>query len=213
MVLDMFERSLRILIADDHPLVRAGILSTLHPHPEFRVVGQARDGYEAVRMLQQQSCDLLLLDLKMEGPGVASLIETCRALQPELKIIILSSHVEERYLGPLRELGIEGFVEKAEAPDCLLQALRVVAKGEVWFSHIVMQKTLAISEEERFNSYLQPLTRREEEVLAKIREAKDNQTIADELRLSKQTVRRYATLIYQKLGVKNRVEAIVCPGS
>ncbi len=206
----MLNRPLRLLIADDHPLVRAGVIATVEPFSEFVVIGQARDGHEVLRIVQENSCDLLVMDLDMEGPGVATVIRTCQQLQPELKVIILSCHVDERYLGPLKGLGISGYVVKDEAPDCLLQAFRVVAGGSVWFSHIVLQKTMELSQVERFSSPAQRLTPRERQVLEKIREAKDNQTIAEELNLSKQTVRRYATLIYEKLGVKGRVEAIVC---
>lgn len=206
----MLDRPLQVLIADDHPLVRAGVMATLEPFPEFNVTGQACSGYEVVKMVQERSVDLLVMDLEMEGPSVVSILNTCQEIQPKMKVVILSSHIEESYLTPLKGLGISGYVVKDEATDSLLQALRVVAAGSVWFSHIILQKTLAISEQNRGEAPFQRLTPREKQVLDKIRQAKDNQTIADELKLSKQTVRRYATLIYEKLGVKNRVEAIVC---
>lgn len=206
----MLDRPLQVLIADDHPLVRAGVMATLEPFPEFAVIGQVRNGHELVKMVQERACDLLVMDLEMDGPGVGTIIRTCQELQPALKILILSSHVEESFLTPLKGLGIAGYVVKDEAPDSLLQALRVVATGSVWFSHVILQKTMAISKNDRFDTPVQRLTPREKQVLDKIRQAKDNQTIANELNLSKQTVRRYATLIYEKLGVKNRVQAIVC---
>lgn len=205
----MLDRPIKVVIADDHPLVRAGVLATLEPYPEFSVIGLAMSGHGVLSLLQEQSCDLLLTDLEMEGPGITRLIQGCHALQPDLKILILSSHVEEDYLAPLKGLGISGYVLKDEPPECLLQALRVVASGSVWFSHEILQKTLQLSEDARLDLPAQRLTPREKQVLEKIRQAKDNQTIANELNLSKQTVRRYATLIYEKLGVKNRVEAIV----
>lgn len=85
-----------------------------------------------------------------------------------------------------------------------------MAEGSVWFSHVILQKTLELARVQRSQANSQRLTPREQQVLQKMREAKSNQAIADELKLSKQTVRRYATLIYEKLGVKNRVEAIIC---
>ncbi|MCW5872438.1 MAG: response regulator transcription factor [Candidatus Eremiobacteraeota bacterium] len=206
----MLDRTLQVLIADDHPLVRAGVISTLEPFEEFEIAGQACNGDELLQKVQEVPCDLLILDLEMEGPGPSQLIRACHDLQPQMQVLVLSSHVDEKYLAPLKGLELAGYVVKSEAPDCLLQAIRVVAAGSVWFSHSVLQKTMKLSEEERLGGPLQKLTAREAQVLEKIREAKDNQTIADELKLSKQTVRRYATLIYEKLGVKNRVEAIVC---
>ena len=206
----MPRQPLRVLIADDHPLVRAGVVCTLAPFEEFAVVGEARNGFELLELVHECRCELLIMDLDMAGPGPANLIQECQRLQPEIKIMILSSHVEDKYLLPLKGLGIDGYVVKEEAPDCLLQAIRVVASGSVWFSHAVLQKTMEMNEGERVSARALKLTKREAQVLGKIREAKDNQTIADELGLSKQTIRRYATLIYEKLGVKNRVEAIVC---
>lgn len=200
---------LKILIADDHPLVRAGVAATLEPYPEMSVVGQARSGDEVLDLLGSLQCDLLILDLNMQGPDAETVIRASQELQPDLKILILSSHTEAKYLGPLRESSICGFVLKDEAPDCLLQAIRVVATGSVWFSHAILEKNLELNQQERMVVRAQRLTSREQQVLEKIREAKDNQTIADELSISKQTVRRYATLIYEKLGVKGRIEAIV----
>jgi DNA-binding NarL/FixJ family response regulator len=209
----MQDRPLNVLIADDHPLVRAGVRATLVPHAEFEVIGEARDGFEVLSILQQQPCDVLVMDLEMDGPGPPKLIQACEALQPHMKILVLSSHSDECFLAPLEGIGISGYLVKQEAPDCLLQALRVVAGGSVWFSHVIMQKTLELARAQRCQASAQQLTPRERQVLEKMREAKDNQTIADELKLSKQTVRRYATLIYEKLGVKNRVEAIVSAGT
>lgn len=204
----MLDRPLQILTADDHPLVRAGLMATLEPFPEFEVIGQARSGQEVLALLSQKLCDLLVMDLEMEGPQGAMLIRACEALQPEMKIVVLSSHLEEAYLAPLKGLGISGYILKDEPSDRLLQALRVVASGSMWFSHAILQKTMELSQDRQLPT-AQQLTPRERQVLDKMRQAKDNQTIADELKLSKQTVRRYATLIYEKLGVKNRVEAIV----
>ena len=201
-------RPIHVVIADDHPLVRAGVVATLQPHSEFLVVGEAQNGHQLLQLLKGVRCDLLILDLQMDGPSTDRLIPECQRIQPMVKILILSAHVDSSVLAPLRGLGINGFVVKEEAPDSLLQALRVVNSGSSWFSHSVLQMTLTLSQREREVPY-GLLTARETEVLQKMKEAKDNQTIADELNVSKQTVRRYATLIYEKLGVKNRVQAIV----
>jgi len=201
-------KPVQVVIADDHPLVRAGVVATLQPCPEFVVMGEAKDGDQLLRLFQEVRCDLLILDLQMDGPPTDRLVRECQRLQPEVKILILSAHVDSTFLGPLRGMGISGFVVKDEAPDSLLQALRVVSSGSGWFSHTVLSKTLEISQKQRNLPHCL-LTPRESEVLRKMKEAKDNQTIANELKVSKQTVRRYATLIYEKLGVKNRVQAIV----
>lgn len=199
---------IQVVIADDHPLIRAGVVATLQPHPEFQVVGEVKDGEHLLEMLAEIRCDLLILDLGMEGPPTDRLIQQCQRLQPEVKILILSACLEADFLIPLRGLGISGFVVKEEATDNLLQAVRVVISGSAWFSHTVLHKTMEIAQKERTLPQFM-LTPRESEVLLKMKQAKDNQTIANELKVSKQTVRRYATMIYEKLGVKNRVQAIV----
>lgn len=203
------ELPVRVLIADDHPLVRAGVIATLEPHLEFTVSGEVSSGHEVLKVMEEHPCDLLLMDLDMGGPSPKHLIRSCQDLWPELKVVVLSSHLGEEYLAPLEGLGIAGYVVKQEAPECLLQALRVVASGSTWYSQAVQQKALHIASERRINPTLSMLTPREQQVLEKMREGKDNQAIADEMQLSKQTVRRYATIIYQKLGVRSRVEAIL----
>jgi len=197
-----------IVVADDHPLVRAGVVATLGTSADYRIVGQAKDSFETLDLITREKPWLLLLDLQMDGYPSERLIQDCHESHPSLKVLILSAHLDPRYLRPLREARIEGFLLKDEAPDSLLQALRVLDSGATWFSHAVLQQVMSISEAERLQDGPK-LTAREQQVFDLMMQAKDNQTIADELKVSKQTVRRYATVIYEKLGVKSRVEAIV----
>lgn len=195
---------IKILIADDHPIIRTGVRATFDSRAEFCVVGEAVDGSGVLPRIHSLRPDLLILDLEMPGDSTSSILAECGKHYPELKILILSGHTGLQQVAPLRGLPIRGFVLKREAADCLLQAVRVIAAGETWFSHEIQPLLSPPSED------TSPLTQREAQVYELMRAGKDNGTIAAELLLSKQTIRRYATVIYEKLGVKNRVEAILC---
>ena len=195
----------KILVADDHPLVRVGVCATFGLRDEFHVVGEANDGDPVLSSVQNLRPDVLILDLEMSGDTPASIIAQCRERHPEVKILILSSHTEPEHLLPLHGLPIDGFLLKQEAPDCLLQAMRVLESGGTWFSQEV-RPLLAQAPVPGKESLL---TSREHQVWKLMREGKDNLSIALELCLSKQTVRRYATIIYEKLGVNTRVKAIL----
>lgn len=193
-----------ILVADDHPLVRAGIVATLKRDGRFQVVAEAGDGDEVLELLKQHHPQLLLLDLKMRTTDPASLILECRRIRPELKVLVFSAYSGFSYLVPLREAGVQGFVLKEEGPASLLQAIRVVLSGTTWYSQGVREKMTKIIREKPVH-----LTPREREVLVALSQGKDNQTVAELLNISKETVRRNLTSIYSKLGVKNRVEAML----
>lgn len=198
----------RVLIADDHPLVRAGVAATLCDPEAYLVVGQAKDSRETLAMVREHRPQLLIMDLQMADFRPLALIEECFRQDELLKILILSSRSQPTDLAPLQNCGIHGFVVKEEGPDRLLQAVRVVLAGEQWFSHRVTQSFKELREQSR-SSPLPSLSARERQVLVELVRAKDNQGIADALGLSKNSVRRYVTQLFQKLGVKNRMEAVV----
>lgn len=191
-----------IVVADDHPLVRAGILATLEREEQFQVIGEAADGNQVLELLRKHTVQLLILDLKMGETDPGELILLCREGQPVLKVLVCSAYTEENLLSRLRQAGVQGFVLKEEAPASLLQAVRVILSGRTWYSHKVRHK---------FTPSVRPkpliLTARETEVLQAVCQGKDNQAVAEQLGIAKATVRRNLTAIYAKLGVKNRIEA------
>ena len=189
-------------------MVRVGVRQTLAREEQFQVVAEASDGKSLLKMVAGLHPDVLLMDLEMPHGPAESLIPRVHSCSPKTRIVILSSHTEPRYLQPLVELDISGFIIKEEAPERLLQAVRVVYDGETWFSHAVSQAFSGLVKADRAN-HMSKLTAREQQIFELMQKALDNATIAEELHLSKQTVRRYATVIYEKLGVKNRIQAIV----
>lgn len=197
---------MRIVVADDHPLVRAGVKTALSRDTALEVVAEAHDAAETLRVVKETQPDLLLLDVEMPGEPCDSLAVSVRQVCPKIKILILSGQVEKAWLRKLTRVAISGYLLKDEAPECLLQAIRTIREGATWFSNTVAQQLLSL--------HMDPdptpdLTKREKQILLLIAGGKDNAFIADQLHLAEQTVRNYASTIYNKLGLATRVEAVV----
>lgn len=198
----------RIAVADGHPLVRTGVRVTLQANEDYQLVCEASDAERAFEQVRELQPDLLISELEMRGRPTDQLVVDCKEVCPHLKILILSARTDDKYLAPLRGIGVTGFVLKNEAPEMLLQALRVIEQGSTWFSHAVIRQVLLLSGSER-NSAFNRLTPREREIYSLMMLGQDNCAIAGQLRVAKQTIRRNITVIYEKLGVANRIEAIV----
>lgn len=197
---------MKIVIADDHPLVRSGIRATLARCDEFEVVGEAQDSQEALKLIQQHQPDLLISDVEMPGLPADELTLAARQLLPQLKVLILTVHADEATIRRLMKARISAYMLKDEAPENLLQAVRALKQGAAWFSQSIALKLMNLSNAQ---DDLPALTAREKEILQEIALGHDNQTIANRLSLAEQTVRNYASSIYEKIGVSSRVEAVV----
>ncbi len=197
---------MKIVIADDHPLVRSGVKSTLSRSDEVQVVGEAQDGSETLKMVEQHKPDLLILDVEMPGMPADELTVAARNIVPGLKVLVLTAHEDEASIRRLMKVKISAYMLKDEAPENLLQAVRAISQGAAWFSQSVAHKLMGLSDPE---DDLPSLTPREKQILQQIALGHDNQTIANELSLAEQTVRNYASSIYEKIGVASRVEAVV----
>jgi DNA-binding NarL/FixJ family response regulator len=200
--------TIRILLADDHPLVRAGIRATLGVEKGLALVGEATNGHEVEPLCQELKPDILLLDLNMPGPSsvdiVTSLLKNC----PEVKVLVLTAYDDEIYLRSVVAAGAVGYVLKDEAPEALVRAIQTVVKGDTWFSRPILEKLVR----ERGGpapEKAEALNERERQLLKMIAQGWDNARIASELNLAEQTVRNYVSRLYVKLGVSSRAEAIV----
>lgn len=195
----------RILLADDHPLVRSGVRATLSGEASFEVVGEATNGTE-VQLLTQELCpDLLLLDLSMPGPSPLETITCVRQLSPETRVLVLTAYDDDAYVRNIINIGVDGYLLKDEATEALVQAIKAVMQGGTWFSRVVMQKFVVKQDPDAEATF----TPRELELLASIGQGWDNRRIAAEFDLAEQTVRNYISRIYEKLGVRSRAEAVV----
>ena len=202
---------IRVVLADDHGIVRAGLRSLLDAQPDISVVGEAADGPTAVRLARELTPTMVVADLSMPGGGLAT-INAITGLGLPTRVLVLTVHAEERYLLPVLEAGGSGYVRKASAHTDLLEAIRTVARGEV-FLDPAATKTLLRGYLGRVNSgderdWSETLSEREREVVKLTAEGHTAQQAADILSLSPKTVETYRHRAMQKLGLTNRAELV-----
>jgi DNA-binding NarL/FixJ family response regulator len=197
---------IRVVLADDHPLIRDGIRSILHAEGDISVVGEAGHNDEVLQRCLELSPDVLLLDLNMPGPATLEVISQIRAERPATKVMILTGYEDDGYIRALVAAGVCGYVLKGEASSVVVRAIRAVAQGDTWLSRPVVEKLI---QEKNALAPLSILTPREQEILAMIGRGWSNARIATELMLSEQTIRNKASQIYTKLGLSSRAEAIL----
>jgi DNA-binding NarL/FixJ family response regulator len=197
---------IRILVADDHPMLREGLVAVLGTQPDFEVVGEAADGSEAVRLAETLRPDVILLDLEMPGvDGVAALEELRDAGSTSRAIVFTAYDTDQRILGALRA-GARGYLLKGASRTEIFDALRTVHAGG---SLLEPGVTTRLLDQLRENSELrEPLTPRELEVLVLISEGLHNSEIAGRLFVTERTVKFHVSSILAKLGADNRTEAV-----
>jgi DNA-binding NarL/FixJ family response regulator len=200
-------RVIRVLLADDHPVVRAGIRAIVENTPDLQVVGEASDGLEARRLTADLSPDVLLLDLHMRGPRPPETVAWVRANYPQTAVLILTAHDVNSYLAAMISAGAAGFVVKEEAPETIAGAIRRAARGEVLFGSEQLVRARRWREE--VGEPWESLTKREREVVQLLGEGLDNKSIANALCVTQKTVEYHLTNILGKLGVTSRLEAVV----
>lgn len=200
-----------VLLADDHGIVRAGLRALLEAQPDMIVVAEAPDGPTAIRETQRLRPAVVVSDLSMPGGGLEA-IRDITALNLPTRVLVLTVHAEERYLLPVLEAGGSGYVKKSSAHTDLLDAIRTVARGEV-FLDPAATKTLLRGYLGRVSSgdeldLGEVLSEREREVVKLTAEGNTAQQAADILSLSPKTVETYRHRAMQKLGLANRAELV-----
>lgn len=192
---------LRILIADDHPLVREGLAAIIGRQPDMQVVAQARNGGEALQKFLSESPDLCLLDLRMPGTDGIEAIGAILAERPSARVIILTSFETQEDIYRAVQAGAKGYFLKDSPPEELIECIRAVAAGGTWIPPAVGAKLAKrVTDQE--------LTAREKEVLQALATGKSNKEIGVAYNISEATVKVHVTHILEKLKVGGRTEAI-----
>ncbi|MEV8636097.1 response regulator transcription factor [Streptosporangium sp. NPDC051023] len=202
---------IRVLIADDHPVVRQGLRTFLDLQDDLVVVGEAADGAEAVALTESLDPDVLLLDLKMpvlDGHGTLLRLRE-RGLSP--RVLVLTSVADRQDVAPAMRAGAAGFLYKDVDPTALVQAIRAVHGGQVLLAAEAAEAMLSGSPVPASVSttagQVMPLTEREREVLALIASGRSNREIARELAVAEKTVKTHVSNVLMKLGVQDRTQA------
>lgn len=200
-------KKIRVLMIDDHPIVRSGIRMLLEKAGNIEVVGEADRGDDAVGLLKRLKPDVLLLDMEMPGKTGVEVAREVEAARLPVRVLALSAHDDEEYILNLLANGAAGYLTKEEALDTIVDAVTGVANGEEgWLSRRAAARMATMTRKRQRD--IIDLTDREEEVLKLVSEGWTNNRIATELALSERTVRFHLTNIYDKLGVTSRAEAI-----
>jgi two-component system, NarL family, response regulator LiaR len=200
---------IRVLLVDDHEMVRMGLSAYLQTQPDMSVVGEAADGAEGIRLAQQERPDVILMDLVMEGmDGVTATWEIHRLL-PEVRIIALTSFIDDDKVYPILEAGAMSYLLKtARAPE-IAAAIRAAMRGEPVLEARVTGKVLSRLRRPDEVKPHEELTPRELEILGLIAQGRTNQEISDQLFITVKTVKTHITQILSKLGVEDRTQAAV----
>lgn len=205
---------IRVVLADDHAILRAGLKALLVTQPDLDVVGEAGDGAEALRLAESLQPDVLLLDVTMPGNEHFAALRALRERAPGVRVLLLTMHENETMLREALRLGASGYVLKKAAEAELLTAIRAAARGEAYvdpaLTKVMIEGYLATTETEASHRTAEVqasgLTAREIEVLRLTAEGYTNKEIAAKLVISVKTVETHKAHIAEKLGVKSRVE-------
>jgi two-component system response regulator NreC len=205
---------IRVLLVDDHAIVRAGLRMILAAEPDMTMVGEAADGESALRMTEETHPDVVVMDISMPGMSGLEGIRRLKESVPDTQVVVLTMHEDQRYFFQALEAGASGYVIKGAAPIELLTAIRAVRKGQAYFCPSLAKQMLndylrrADAGSEKEKDALGKLSDREKEVLKYIAEGKTGREIAAILYLSPNTVERHRANIMDKLGLHNRAELI-----
>ncbi len=202
--------TIRILLCDDHVVLRAGLKALLENEVDFVVVGEAATGEEALERCELLKPDVVVMDLSM--PGMGGLEATRQiAAQGDSRVLVLTMHAEDEYLLAVLEAGGSGYVQKTSADEDLISAIRTVARDEVFLypnAAKLLLQGFRVKKEEAAHDPLQKLTERERDVMAMTAEGFSSSEIGEKLFISPKTVDTYRSRIMEKLGLHHRSELV-----
>jgi DNA-binding NarL/FixJ family response regulator len=202
----------KILIADDHAMIRDGVRNLIRQNKELAVVGEARNGEETLAQFEKSSPDLVILDISLPDKNGMEVSREILVQNPDAKIIILSMYDDEDYISRCLEYGVKGYVVKNESGGELEYAIQAVLDGKNYFSRqaqdVIFKKYSQNVTRKKQREEVVSLTNRETEIISLISEGLTNQQMADKLFISPRTVETHRANVMKKIGVKNAVELI-----
>lgn len=207
------QRPNRVLVVDDHPMLRVGVVSFLTEASDCDVVGESDNADDALQLARVMKPDIVLLDIRLKGSRTGiDLARDLREQVPDAKIVVLTNFPHEPYVRAMMELGVDGYLLKDTPPSDVLEGLRMVMRGSSVFSSTVSSniiKGYLHSPYNRARRSRDSLTAREAEVLQLIADGRTNDDVADALGVSVKAIQVHLTNLYSKLDAKNRTEAVV----
>lgn len=195
---------IKVLIADDHPVVRSGTKQFLEKTSDIVVTGEASNGEEALDKIEKESFDVLLLDISMPGSSGMDVLRQIKKINPDIQVLILTMHPERQYAVRALKMGAAGYLTKESPSEELVTAIRTIATGKRYISESLAE-TLAYYIEREKNPH-ENLSHREHQIMRKICSGKRLVEIAEELSLNISTVSTYHVRILKKMNMKNDVE-------
>jgi two-component system, NarL family, response regulator NreC len=203
---------IRILLVDDHEVVRTGLRLLLESQGDFTIVGEAGFGEQAVELAQRTEPDIVLMDITLPDISGIEVSRRIKQIVAQTSIIALSIHEDEQYFFEMLQAGVSGYVPKRAAPDDLVSAIRSVYAGEVYIyptlTKLLVEDFLSRASEEPNKAAIDGLTPREQEVLSMLAEGQSNEAIADRLAISRHTVARHRENLMRKLNLHSRGELV-----
>ncbi|MCR9141809.1 MAG: response regulator transcription factor [bacterium] len=196
----------KILLADDHMVLRLGLRNLLGREDSILVVGEAANGEELLELIKHKPCDLVILDLSMPGMNGIQVLEKLRVTYPAVRVLIFTMHKEHEFFRHAVRKGVDGYVLKDDNLELILQAIQEIRAGRKYYSAELTAFALTVEDEAALpekSIALEVLTRREREILTMIASGATSKEIADDLAISHRTVQTHRSNLLEKLGLKN----------
>ena len=197
---------IKILIADDHTIVREGMKQILSENPYIVVAAEANNGHEVLDKLNKHNYDLIVLDIALPGRSGLDILKDIKNQKPKLPVLVLSMYPEEQYAVRVLKAGASGYLTKESAPNELIKAIKQITQGRKYISPSLAEKLAGELEIDSKKPLHETLSDREYEVMIMIASGKRVKEIADNLSLSEKTVSTYRTRILEKMGMKSNAE-------
>lgn len=199
---------IKILVADDHPIVRQGLKQILSEYPDMTVVEEAGTGKDVLVKVGKKDFDIVLLDISMPGRNGLDILKELKAKKPKLPVLVLSIYPEDQYAVRVLKLGAAGYLTKESVPEELVAAIRKVARGRKYVSNSLAEKLATDLEINAEKAPHENLSDREYQVMSMIASGKRLKDVAEELSLSIKTISTYRSRIMEKMNMRNNAELI-----